>query len=89
MCCLFLILIFFGPRLAAIAWWLMRPSYFSLVFNGWLWPVLGIIFLPWTTLTYAAVGLGGITTFEWFILIFAFLVDLAAYSGGVYRQRNS
>ena len=26
----------------------------------WLWPILGIIFLPWTTLMYILVAPGGV-----------------------------
>lgn len=88
MCCFLIILIFLGPRVAGIVWWLMRPEYFWSVFGNWLWPVLGLIFLPWTTLAYAAVAPGGISPFEWFLLIFAFLIDLAAYSGGAYHNKN-
>jgi hypothetical protein len=46
-------------------------------------PLLGFFLLPWTTLAYAvmwSVGTHGVTGFEWFIVILAFLFDLGSYA---------
>ncbi len=88
MCCLFTTLVLFGPRLAILIWWLMRPAYFMAVFNSFIWPLLGFIFLPWTTLMYAIVGFNGIVWFDWIWLGLALLADLASYGGGAYGNRN-
>jgi hypothetical protein len=53
MCCFLVALFAFGPRLAFLIYWLLQPAYISSVFNTWIWPLLGLIFLPWTTLMYA------------------------------------
>jgi hypothetical protein len=37
---------------------------------------------------YVGVGLNGINGFEWFLLVFAFLVDLGSLGGGAYSNRN-
>ncbi len=51
MCCFYTILIFLGPRIAAPIWWLAQPARWSAAFNNnILWPILSIIFVPWTTM---------------------------------------
>ena len=88
MCCVITALLFLGPRAALILWWLLSPGRFSQVFDGLLVPVLGFLILPWTTLMYVVAAPGGIAGLEWALLIVAFLVDLGAYGGGAYGNRN-
>jgi hypothetical protein len=60
-------------------------------FNTWIWPLLGFIFLPWTTLMYVAVaptGTGSVTGFDWVWLGLAVIVDIASYGGGAYGNRE-
>ena len=98
MCCVISILLVFGSRLAIIVWWLLDSARFTLAARslnqalsinlaGWVWGLLGLIFIPWTTLAYLYVFPGDITTMEWILLGIAFLVDLAGYTGG-YRSRR-
>ena len=63
-------------------------------FNGWtggnlwwIWPVLGIIFIPWTTIMFVIVAPGGVNGFDWVWLGLALFGDIASYSGGVGRKR--
>jgi hypothetical protein len=88
MCCFFTTLLLLGPRFAVLIWWLIRPVYVNTVFNTWIWPLLGIIFLPWTTLMYLIVGGGGIVGFDWVWLVLAIIADLASYGGGAYGNRD-
>ncbi len=89
MCCGLAILVLFGPRLLGVLWWIARPVVWQAAFNGaWLWPVLGLIFLPWTTLMYVLVSPGGITGFEWVLIGLAVLADIASYSGSAYGNRR-
>jgi len=89
--CLFAIFAGFFPRLAVLFIWLARPSLFSAAFGGvWLWPLLGVIFLPFTTLMYVllwspGIGLAG---FDWFWLALAFLLDLGHISSTAYANRE-
>ena len=89
MCCLISSLLLFGPRIAFLIYWLLTPRGGAKVgeaFGSWMVPLLGVIFVPWTALAYAFFfPIGG---FEWLLLAFAFLVDLAAYGGG-YRSRHT
>ena len=58
-------------------------------FNTFLLPLLGIIFLPFTTLIYVIVYTPtvGIVGFDWFWLILAVLLDISHWSAS-YTQRN-
>ena len=88
MCCFFTSLVVFGPRLAILIWWLIRPVYISAAFSSWIWGILGWIFLPWTTIMYLIVYPGGIVAFDWIWLGLGVLADIASYSGGAYGNRN-
>ncbi len=89
MCCIFTILLFLGPRVAGAIWWIAAPVRWQTAFNGsWLWPVLGLLFLPWTTLMFVIVAPGGVVGFDWFWLALAFVADLGSYGGGGYGNRN-
>ena len=48
--CLFLLLLFFGPRSVIVIWWFIQPLRWDAVFHSFLLPFLGFLFLPWTTL---------------------------------------
>lgn len=76
-----------GPRFATIMWWLINPARFSVAFSTFLFPLLGLLFLPWTTLMYVAVFPGGISLFNMFFLILAFMADLGSYASSAYKYR--
>jgi hypothetical protein len=89
MCCIFASLLLIGPRFVGAIWWIVRPSLWSITFNGsWLLPLLGLIFLPWTTLMYVLVSPGGITGFEWVWIALAVFADIASYGGSAYGNRD-
>ena len=63
MCCLWTVLIFLGPRMAGIIWWIVEPNRWVTdagAFDSAIWPILGILFLPWATLMYVLVAPGGV-----------------------------
>jgi len=88
MCCFVTTLILLGPRFAILIWWLFRPVYFNAIFNTWIWPLLGLIFLPWTLLMYVIIGYNGIAGFDWVWLGLALIFDIASYTGGAYGNRD-
>jgi hypothetical protein len=89
MCCFFLSLLFLGPRFAFLVYWLFRPGIVSATFNTWIWPLLGLIFLPWTTLMYVLVyGANGIVGFDWVWLGLAVVADIFTYSSGAYKRKE-
>jgi len=81
-CCLFAIILAGAPRFALAIWWLFQTKYVSAAFNNLIWPLLGIIFLPWTTLMWVIVYPGGISLVNWIFLGIAFLIDMGTYFGG-------
>lgn len=73
-----------SPRLALFALALFS-NLLSRAFDSWLVPLIGFFVLPWTTLGYAVMwdtGTHGVHSFEWFIVAFAFVVDISSYAGG-------
>jgi hypothetical protein len=44
----------FVPRLVLILAWIFSPRW-DLTFDTWIWPALGIIFAPYTTIMYEMV----------------------------------
>jgi hypothetical protein len=98
MCCITTIILVLASRIAILYLWLSDRQIFTLAFGNWVlpvnivipvwvWPVLGFIFLPWTTLAYLLLYPGGIVGYEWIVIGVALLVDLAGH-GGSYRHRN-
>jgi len=84
MACFAALLALISPRLALVAIWLFS-NLLSRAFDSWFVPLLGFFVLPWTTLAYAGMwgaGTNEVRGFEWFVVILAFLMDLASYAGG-------
>lgn len=88
MCCFFTILLFLGPRFAGIVWWLIQPVRWSLAFDTYIFPILGIIFVPWTTLMYVIVAPGGLTGLEWVFVGLMLVFDIGSYVGGGWGNRS-
>lgn len=87
MCCFFTILVFLGPRAGILIWWLINPLIWQAAFPSFLWPLLGFIFAPWTTMMYVIVFPGGVTGFDWVWLGLALLADIGWWSGAAFRRR--
>jgi len=88
MCCFFTVLVFLGPRVAGIIWWLIQPARWSLAFDTFIFPILGIIFLPWTVLMYVIVAPGGLSGLEWLLVALMLVIDIGSYAGGGYGNRG-
>ena len=52
MCCVVAALFTLGPRAAILFWWLVQPVRWEQTFDTFLWPFVGFLILPWTTLMY-------------------------------------
>ncbi len=88
MCCMLTALVFFGPRLGILVWWLIAPVYVGAAFDSVLLTLLAWLFLPWTVLMYLIIYPGGIVGFDWVLLILGILAYVASYSGGFWVNRN-
>ena len=91
MCCFFLALVIFGPRLAFLVYWLTPGGGLAVTaaYNGFIIPFIGWLFLPWTTLMYAIVYPGGVTGFDWVVLGLAVFADIASYGLSAGRKKVS
>jgi hypothetical protein len=90
MCCFFTALVFFGPRLGFLVYWLIAPVRVNAAFGvfnfPWLVSLLGLIFAPWTALMYAIVfPLNG---FDWIWLGFGIAADIFSYVGSYHNRKQ-
>jgi hypothetical protein len=86
-CCIAAFVAVFAPRLALLIVWIFTP-YVSRAFASFWWPLLGLIFLPYTTLFYALAYLPGVGVFgwRWLWVVLGVLLDLGSYSSGGYSR---
>jgi hypothetical protein len=87
--CLFALFGGLFPRLALLILWIARPARIDAAFDTWLWPLLGIIFLPFATLIYVLLYLPGrgVTGWDWLWVVLAGLLDVGHW-GTSASQRN-
>ncbi|HEX6027369.1 MAG TPA: hypothetical protein VFZ00_35540 [Solirubrobacter sp.] len=88
--CFAALLALISPRLAII-FVAIFSDILSRSMDSWILPLLGFFILPWTTLAYALmwdIGTNEVTGFEWFVVGFAFLVDIASWGGGSRVRRD-
>ena len=88
MCCAFLLAFGIGPRIGLIFVWIFS-SRLGDAFSSWVWPVLGFIFLPWTTLMYALAWgpLYGVSGWGWVLVALGVFLDAATYSSRFAKDR--
>jgi hypothetical protein len=82
MCCWLGCLVFFGSRVTLIAMWL--SGYLGRAYETVLWPLLGFLFLPVTTITYAIVinTHGSVEGLYTVAVTLAVLFDLGVFASG-------
>lgn len=76
------------PRFAIVLL-VVFSDYIGQAFQGWIWPILGFIFLPLTTLAYAF-GIhenGHIDGLYLAMVVVAVLIDLGIVGRGVFYRK--
>ena len=88
MCCLALVAGFLGPRLALFMWWVFGDKV-DAAFDSWIWPLLGLIFLPWTTLAYVLAWgpINAVSGAGWLVVALGFAADIATYSARAAKSK--
>jgi hypothetical protein len=87
--CLFVLLAGVFPRLALLFVWIARPAMVDAAFDTWLWPLLGIIVLPFATLMYVILWQpGGLDGTDWLWVAVAGVLDLVHWSAGFTQRRQ-
>ena len=87
--CLLAVAAAFAPRLVLIFAWIFGARW-DIVWQGnWIVPLLGIIFLPYTTVMYLLVWTApvGISGFDWLWLALGVLLDVMKW-GQMYNTRR-
>ena len=79
-----------SPRLAIFLVWLFDNPRMDAAFDSFWVALLGFFFLPWTTLAWAVAyaPVRGVTGFGWFLVVFAFVVDVMTYASGSQARRQ-
>jgi hypothetical protein len=90
MCCFALIIMGLGPRIAVAVWWIFGDRV-DRAFDSWVLPLLGLIFLPWTTLAYLIVWspVGGASGADWILIVIGVFADIASYAARGAKGRTS
>ncbi len=89
--CVAVLFALISPRLALVVVWLFSDI-LGRAYDSTIVPLLGFFLLPWTTLAYAVMWDAGshrVSGLEWFIVVLAFLADLASYAGGSTSRARS
>ena len=89
MCCVFILLAFFTPRIVLFVL-LLFTNYLSRAYDGFVLPFLGFLFLPATTLAYAIAQneLGGPNGLGITVVLIGLAVDIGLVGGGASRRRG-
>ena len=90
MCCVFVLLAFFTPRIVLFILWLFS-DYLARAYETWVWPTLGFFFLPATTLAYAIARneLGGLNGLGVIVVLVGVAVDIGLLGGGARQRRGA
>lgn len=77
-------------RIGFLVLWLETPFVNNAFQGAWIWPLLGIIFLPLTALSYVVVyALGnGVTGWAWLWVVLGLLFDLGMHGSGAATNRK-
>ena len=69
-----------GPRFALAVWWIFG-SKVEPAFDSWVWPLLGLVFAPWTTLAYLIAWQPGGLNGNWdaLLIVVGVAVDVLTY----------
>ncbi len=89
MACLFALLLVSAPRLAFLFMWVFTPLV-ERAFHTFVGPLLGLAFLPFTSIMYVALYTPGIGVvgWAWLWIVLAFFVDLSSYAGSAASNRR-
>lgn len=88
--CLLALIALFLPRLV-IALLALLTTYMSSAYNTLIWPLLGFLFMPYTTLAYAFAinSNGSVSGLYLVVVVIAVLADIGAFggAGAVHKRR--
>jgi hypothetical protein len=83
--CLLALFALLVPRVTIVLVWLFGNHYFGRAYQTLLWPLLGFLFMPLTTLAYAFAmngNRGSVSGYYLVLVVLAVLIDLGLLGGG-------
>jgi hypothetical protein len=85
--CLIFLLALLSARIALIFIWIFT-NLVDRAFDSFIVPLLGVLFLPWTTLMYVIFWSprGGVQGWEWIIVGLGLVVDIGSYGRAAVRR---
>lgn len=86
--CVITVLAAIVPRVLLLASWYNDQAGWASTFGSQFWPVLGFLFVPWTTFLFAIFAPDGFGGFSIIVLILAVLVDVGTWGGGLFGNRR-
>jgi len=88
--CIFVGLAVSFPRIGLLILWIFTP-WVKVTFDNWFWPLLGLIFLPFTTLTYILVDVatvGDLNFGGWLLVGLSVLIDISHWAQTISNRKN-
>ena len=85
--CLLAMTAAFAPRVVLGIMWIFGPR-MNAAFDTWIWPLLGLIFLPYTTIMYVLVWspVLGVIGWDWLWVGLGVMLDLMKW-GQIFNYR--
>ena len=79
------------PRITVLLIWLFSDIVTRAFDGNWIMPLLGVILLPYTTLTYVLVYwfTGEVVGFGWAFVVLGLFFDLASYASAGQNRRQA
>jgi hypothetical protein len=83
-----LLLAGFGPRIAFLFWWIFGDKV-DAAFDTWIWPLLGVLLLPWTSIAYVLAWgpIDGVSGAGWLLVVIGLFLDFATYGARAAKAR--
>jgi hypothetical protein len=80
---------FIGPRFAFLLVWIFDSSRVDHAFSTWVWPLLGLLFFPWTILFYVIAWgpLNGVSGWGWVLVALGVFLDFLTYVSRAAQSR--
>jgi len=88
--CLVALVAMISPRFATVLIWIFDNDRTSAAFDSFWIAALGWLLLPWTTLAWIVcyAPIRGVSGFGWFVVVFAFAVDVMTHLGSAQARRQ-
>ena len=88
--CLLAMLAAFAPRIALIIMWIVGPRVTAAFGGNFLWPLLGLIFLPYTTIMYVLVysPVTGVSGWDWVWIALGLALDIMKWGQVANNRRH-